>query len=385
MKARPQLGVVFFTVFLDLVGFGIVIPILPLYAEHMHASDRQIGLLLASYSLMQLVFAPLWGRLSDRVGRRPILLISIAGSGLSQLGYALAPSFAGLVIARTIAGACGANISAAQAYVADVTEESDRARGMGVLGAALGLGFVFGPAIGGALGHVSPTLPFLAAAGFSAVNLMLAFALLHEPRSAGERTRARTITLEGFARTLSDRRLIWAIVLFFVVTFGFANLEVAFSLYLERRFGYGPRGAAWLFTYIGVFIVVIQGLLVRRLVARFGEKRLVVYGNALMAAGFLMLAAVHALGPLLLALAVTSIGNALNTPSLSALISRLAGSDSQGGVLGVAQSAGALARISGPLAGTAAMALGIDAPFLLGAAVLLLASVSAYFAIEQPN
>lgn len=381
---RSKLGVIFFTVFLDLLGFGIVIPILPLYAERMHASDVQIGLLMSIYSLMQLFFAPVWGRLSDRAGRRPVLLISIAGSCLSQLGYAVAPSFAWLIVARGLAGVCGANISAAQAYVADVTEQKDRARGMGLLGAALGLGFVFGPAVGGLLSQHTATLPFLVASGLAALNFVLALVLLDEPRPATMRTPAKTLTRAGLRHALGDPRILWAILLFFIVTFGFSTLEATFSLYIERRFGYGRRGIALLFTYIGFFIIVVQGGLVRRLAPRFGERRLVIAGTSLMALGFLLMAGAHSLAPLLVSLAVVSTGNALNTPALSALISRLAGNDVQGGVLGVSQSAGALARIAGPLAGTSVLVWGLGAPYLLGALVLSLAAGVAMMALRQP-
>ena len=383
-----KLGVVVFTVFLDLLGFGLVIPILPLYAEKLHATDHQIGLLLAVYSFMQLFFAPLWGRLSDRAGRRPVLLVSIAGSCLSQLGYALAPSFGWLVVARGLAGVCGANISAAQAYVADATSEKDRASGMGLLGAALGMGFVFGPALGGLLGPLGPgsgTLPFFVAAALAALNFVLAYFLLTEARPAGERTRARALSLAGLRATLGEPRLLGTIGLFFVVTFGFSNLEATFSLYLDRRFHYDRRAIALLFTYIGVFIIVVQGGLVRRLVPRYGEKRLVVAGTALMAAGMLGMVVVHTLGPLLIALAFVSVGNALNAPALQSLVSRLAGRDVQGGVLGVSQSAGALARITGPLVGTAALAWGLGGPYVLGAIVLATASVLAVSILRQPG
>ncbi|MEO6953720.1 MAG: MFS transporter [Polyangia bacterium] len=380
-----KLGVVVFTVFLDLLGFGLVIPILPLYAEKMHASDHQIGLLLAVYSFMQLFFAPLWGRLSDRAGRRPVLLVSIAGSCLSQLGYALAPSFVWLVVARGLAGVCGANISAAQAYVADATSEKDRASGMGLLGAALGMGFVFGPALGGLLGPKSGALPFFVAAGLAALNFVLAFFLLTEARPAGERTHARSLSVAGLRTTLGTPHLLGTIGLFFVVTFGFSNLEATFSLYLDRRFHYDRRAIALLFTYIGVFIIVVQGGLVRRLVPRYGEKALVIVGTALMAAGMAGMVFVHTLVLLLLTLAFVSVGNALNAPALQSLVSRLAGRDVQGGVLGVAQSASALARITGPLIGTAALAWGLGGPYVLGAIVLAAASLLAMSVLQQPG
>jgi MFS family permease len=185
---------------------------------------------------------------------------------------------------------------------------------------------------------------------------------------------------------MSKPRLGWAIVLFFVITFGFANLEATFSLYLKGRFGYGSESAGWCFAYIGFFIILVQGGLVRRLVPRFGERRLVIVGTATMALGLLALAWAQSPLALYVGLAITAIGNALNTPSLSSLISRLASDDAQGGVLGVSQSAGALARITGPLVGTAVLAaLGLAAPYHLGAVVLLVASMGAALALEQPQ
>ena len=287
-SSSAGLGVIFLTVLLDLLGFGIVIPILPLYAEKLHATDFETGILLAIYSVMQLFFSPIWGRLSDRAGRRPVLLISILGSCGSQLGYALAPSFWWLVVARGFAGICGANITAAQAYIADVTDESRRAAGMGMLGAAMGLGFIFGPAVGGFLSQRSATLPFFVAAALAGINFISALAILKEPRPASERTRARTLTWAGLVRTASTPRLATLMLLFFVVTFGFANLEATFSLFLERRFQYGRREASYMFTYIGVLMVIVQGGFVRRLVPRFGEKRLIVIGTLLMGVGFFL-------------------------------------------------------------------------------------------------
>jgi multidrug resistance protein len=384
-QRRSSLGVIFFTVLLDLLGFGIVIPILPLYAETLHASDRQTGFLLAIYSIMQLIFAPIWGRLSDRAGRRPVLLISILGSCVSQLGYALAPSFWYLVLARAFAGVCGANVTAAQAYIADVTEENRRAAGMGMIGAAMGLGFIFGPAVGGFLSQKSANLPFFVASALAGVNFLSALVILKEPRSAGQRSRARTLTWAGLVRTATTPRLATLMLLFFVVTFGFANLEATFSLYLERAFHYGRREASYMFTYIGVLMVLVQGLLVRRLVPRFGEKRLIVVGTLLMGAGFLMQYASDTVGMLLLSIGVIAVGNGLNTPSLSSLISRGASGDHQGGVLGVSQSAGALARVVGPLVGTWTLAFGANFPYLTGGVTMLVACLFASAFVSQPE
>ena len=284
-----SLGVIFLTVLLDLLGFGIVIPILPLYAEKLHATDFETGILLAIYSVMQLFFSPIWGRLSDRAGRRPVLLISILGSCGSQLGYALAPSFWWLVVARGFAGVCGANITAAQAYIADVTDEKSRAAGMGMLGAAMGLGFVFGPAVGGFLSTRSAEPAVLRRRRARRRQLHLRASSSSRSRAPpAERTRARTLTWAGLVRTATTPRLASLMLLFFVITFGFANLEATFSLFLERRFHYGRREASYMFTYIGVLMVIVQGGMVRRLVPRFGEQKLIIIGTLLMGVGFFM-------------------------------------------------------------------------------------------------
>ncbi len=384
-RRRSSLGIIFLTVLLDLLGFGIVIPILPLYAEKLHATDIETGILLAVYSVMQLIFSPIWGRLSDRAGRRPVLLISILGSCGSQLGYALAPSFWWLVVARGFAGVCGANITAAQAYIADVTDEKNRAAGMGMLGAAMGLGFVFGPAVGGFLSTRSATLPFFVAAGLAAVNFVSALTILKEPRSRQERTKARTLSWGGLVRTASTPRLLTLMLLFFVVTFGFANLEATFSLYLERQFHYGRREASYLFTYIGVLMVLVQGGLVRWLAPKVGERSLIIAGTLLMSCGFLLQWQATTVAMLLVAIAITAIGNGFNTPSLSSLISRAAAGEHQGGVLGVSQAMGALARVVGPLVGTATLAFGVRVPYLTGGLTLLLACLFATAFVRQPS
>jgi MFS transporter, DHA1 family, tetracycline resistance protein len=382
---RRPLAVLFLTVFLDLLGFGMVIPILPLYAEKLQATDVETGILLAVYSVMQLFFSPVWGRLSDRHGRRPVLLISIFGSCISQLGFAFAPTYGWLLVARGFAGVCGANITAAQAYIADVTDEKSRAAGMGMLGAAFGLGFVFGPAAGGFLSGYSPTLPFLVAGVLAGINFVLAFFILPEPRPAAERSHARTLTWEGLVRTVSTPRLLVLMILFFVITFGFANLEGTFSLYLERQFHYGRKETSWLFTFIGVMMVIVQGGLVRRLVPRVGERKLVIAGTLLMGVGFFLQYAADSLGFLLVAIGITAIGNGLNTPSLSSLISRSASGEQQGGVLGVAQACGALARVVGPIVGTWTLAFGTTMPYMTGGVAMLAACLFAAAFVRQPG
>lgn len=374
----------FLTVFLDLVGFGMIIPILPTYAESMHATDVEAGFLQAIYSIMQLGFSPIWGRISDRIGRRPVLLVSILGSCGSQLGFAFAPSFWWLVVARGFAGVCGANITAAQAYVADVTDAKSRAAGMGMFGAAMGLGFVLGPAIGAGLVQISPQTPFLAAGCLAGVNFVLAWFILKEPRTASERSEARALSWSAVIATIKTPKLLSLIVLFFLVTLGFANLESTFSFFLERRFSYGQREASFVFAYIGVILIGVQGGLVRRLVPRFGERRLVWFGTGMMAVGFVGLWVSDNLLSLLVSLFIIGVGNGVNTPSLSSLISRSAGGDRQGGVLGVNQAAGALARTLGPLLGTFMLRFDATTPYLTGAIILACACAFAVANVAEP-
>ncbi|OGG45514.1 MAG: hypothetical protein A3F84_22745 [Candidatus Handelsmanbacteria bacterium RIFCSPLOWO2_12_FULL_64_10] len=353
MKGSP-LVVLFLTVFIDLLGFGIVLPLLPYYAEGFGAGPLAVTLLSSSYSLMQFLFAPVWGRLSDRVGRRPILVLSLAGSALSYLLFGLAGSLAALFATRLLAGVCAANISTAQAYIADVTTPETRAKGMGMIGAAFGLGFIFGPAVGGALSRYGYAVPAFFAAGLSLAALALA--LFRLPESL----RRRIDNPGGAARGGFDLGRLWAalvhprmgllLLIFFCSVFAFANLEATFALFVERaaRFGYTARETGYLFAYMGVLMSLMQGGLVGRLARRFGERRLVAAGTLMLAAGLGVVPLAPGLGGLMGALALLAFGVGMNTPSLSSLISRSAGADEQGGVLGVSQSMSSLARILGP-------------------------------------
>lgn len=378
MKRSP-LSVVFLTVFLDLVGFGIVIPLLPLYAERYGAGPVAVTWLVAVYSLMQFLFAPWWGSLSDRVGRRPVLLVGLFGSAVSYLVFGLAGSLAVLFLGRILAGIMGANVGVAQAYIADVTSPAERARGMGLIGAAFGLGFIFGPAIGGALSHFGPAVPFLGAAALAAGNGILALARLPESlpaerrtaRAAGAGLRAR---MRALARVAADphMRPLYAAAL--LVTLALAGMEATFSLWADRRWELTPAGVAYLFAYIGVIAVLVQGFLVGRLVRRMGERRVALVGAVALAAGLAGVPLAPSMGMLGLALAAFAFGQGTVTPALSALVSHAAPSGAQGRLLGVSQSLSALGRVVGPVAGGIAFArVGIGAPYLAGAGLVLLA------------
>ena len=374
MKDRPALGILFLVVFVDLLGFGMVIPVMALYARALGASEASTGWLSTLYSLMQLGFAPVWGRLSDRIGRRPVLLVSIAMTAVAFLLYGLAGTFAVLLASRAFAGAATANIAIAQAYVADVTPPEERARGMGIIGAAFGLGFVLGPALGGLLSTHSLALPGLAAAGLSALNLVGAFFLLPEPAHRGAApvsSRSLSTLLEALRRP-GVRRVI---VIYFLAVAAFSAMESTYAFLATNRYGLSDRHVAYVFAYIGVLVVVTQGVFIGPLTRALGEKRLLVIGAALQALGLAWLPFADGVPGLLLASAPLSVGSGLASPALSALLSRLSPDEEQGGALGVGQSAAALGRILGPESGTLSFARWQPAPYLGGAVIMAAAAL----------
>ena len=356
MKRSP-LVVIFTTVFIDLVGFGIVIPVLPFYAEGslFNATPRTVGLLFASYSVMQLIFSPILGRLSDKHGRRPVLLISIIGTGIGFLILGFATTLWMLFVGRILDGITGGNISTAQAYIADITTKEDRAKGMGLIGAAFGLGFVFGPAIGGVLSHWGIGVPFLFAAGLCFANALLLYFTLPETVTPDHPARVSAAGGRGLAQliqSLRNPRLGYVLIIYFLFIVAFSIMTTSFSLYTIFRFGYDAQHNGYLFAYVGLIAVVIQGGLIGRLVKKFGEFPLVVFGAFCFAAS---LFAVPLVGPaagglaaLLLGGGVFSLGNSLATPALTSLASKSVGAAEQGTVLGVTQSVASLARAVGP-------------------------------------
>src|SRR5919112_1108827 len=359
MKRSPLI-VIFTTVFIDLVGFGIVIPVLPFYAEGtaFNATPRTVGLLFASYSIMQLIFSPILGGLSDKHGRRPVLLLSIIGTGIGFLVLGFAKSIFMLFAGRIIDGITGGNISTAQAYIADVTTEENRAKGMGLIGAAFGLGFIFGPAVGGILSRWGAHVPFLFAGALSLANATLLYFVLPETVTADHpaRTSAATGRWSQLARALKQSRLAFVLAVYFLFVTAFSVMTSSFGLFTLYRFGFDAHDTGWIFAFVGVVGALVQGGLIGRLVKAFGEPPLVIAGALLFA---LSLVLIPLTGPqtgmmALLALgALFALGNGLATPSLNALASKSAGAAEQGGVLGVTQSVASLSRVVGPLISSA--------------------------------
>ena len=355
MKRSPLL-VIFITVFIDLVGFGIVIPVLPYYAEgtKFGATPSQIGLLFASYSVMQLVFSPVLGRLSDKYGRRPVLLTSLLGTAFGFLILGFATTLSMLFLGRIIDGISGGNISTAQAYIADVTTKENRAKGMGLIGAAFGLGFVFGPAIGGILSRWGINVPFLFAGGLALANAVLLYFTLPETVTPDHPARVSAASGRSWTQlfaALREPALAFVMSIYFLSIIAFSIMTAVFSLFMLFRFGYDPWHVGWIFAFVGIVSAIIQGGLIGKLVKRFGEPALVIAGALLFSASLFITPFVTVgmgvVGILLIG-GMSSAGNALMAPALTSLGSKSASARDQGSVLGVMQSVASLARAVGP-------------------------------------
>ncbi len=369
--------IVFVTVFIDLLGFGIIIPLMPFYATHFGASAFQVGMLATSFSLMQFLFAPLWGRWSDVIGRRPIILIGLLGSAVSYLAFGLAHSLTLLFVSRCLAGIAGANIPTAQAYIADSTTPENRAKGMGMVGAAFGLGFIFGPALGGFLSQWGYQAPALFAAGLSLLNFLAALVLLPESLPPERRTTARRRSrVEVFRHAIARPRLPTVLAVFFLIVSAFASFESMFALYSQARFGFDSVTIGFLFAGVGVILAIVQGLLVGRVVRRLGEHRLVPAAIALLAIGLALVWVAGSVPALAFASAVIAVGMGFQSPSMLSVISQLSDPADQGAMLGVSQSLGSLGRIVGPLWGGFVFdRFGHAAPFASAALVMSVACV----------
>jgi len=375
---RSRLGVIFLTVLIDLIGFGIIMPILPMYAQRFGAQGIGYGALVFVFSAMQFLATALLGRLSDRIGRRPILLTTMLFNAAGYILFAFAPSYAVLFLARVISGFASGNLSAAQAYVADITPPAERARGMGTIGAAFGIGFVLGPMIGGLadhyLGHVAPGL---IAAGLSLINFLSASAILRESLATEHRTARPLLDFGHMGAALGREQLRPLMLVWLIAPFAFAGYTVALPLHATAALGWGAKELGWLFVVIGTIAAAVQGFLFGRIERRTGARALLVVGLFGMAVS---IAAVPYAATSLQLYAWTvplAFANSLFAPAASGLVSIYADPTEQGTILGAAQAFAALGRSLGPLAaGWAYDGLGQRTAFLLAGAVMLVAGVS---------
>jgi MFS family permease len=390
---RSSLAIIFVTVFIDLLGFAIVLPLLPRYARHFEASASALGMLMASFSAMQFIFSPIWGRISDRVGRRPILIMGLAGSTVSYALFGLASSLdptarlAGLspltwlFITRIGAGIFGATISTAQAFIADVTPPAQRARGMALIGAAFGVGFTFGPLLGALfvssdpLGAPSP-YPGYVASGLSGIALLSAIFLLPESlRPDSTPSSFGWFLLGNLSEAMTRTAIAPILVAMFFTTFAFAQFESTLAL-LTQQLGVSDEKNYLVFAYVGFVLALSQGLIVRRLVPRVGEFWMSLAGTVLMAAGLIGVAVSSHLESLVLLcvmIAICVAGFSALTPSLQSLLSRSTRASEQGAILGIGQGITAVSRILGPFIGIVLFYRGgVPFPYWTGAIIMAL-------------
>lgn len=370
LVTRPLL-IIFLTIFVNLVGFGIIIPLLPFYAQTFGASGLVVGLLFAVFSLCQLIAAPALGDLSDRYGRRPVLVFSLAGTVVSFVMLALAHSLVMLFAARIVDGLSGGNISTARAYVADITAPKDRARAYGLIGAAFGLGFIFGPALSGILAKISYTAPIWAAAGLTLVATIMAWGWLPE---TVHRARAGTGNPFSYLPELLHRPVVRRMLLIdFVYWASFAVFQTTFALFTARRFGFDAPQTGYVFAGFGVLGAIIQGGLIRPIVRRLGDRTTFRLGLCCGAVGLVASSMTHSLIWFMAALIPLAFGIGFGHPTMATLVSLAAHGDEQGRVQGAAGAVESLARTIGPVWGNDSLErFGDSTPYLSAAALLLL-------------
>lgn len=363
---RQSLLVLFSVVVLDLIGFGIVVPILPFYAKQFGANATILGLLLASYSAMQFLFSPIWGRLSDRIGRKKVMLFTIAGSAASLALLGLANSLPLLFVGRLLSGAFAANISVASAYATDVSSEENRAKAMGLIGAAFGIGFLLGPALGGVLSRHGYHVPFLAAAGLSALNLVYAAVSLQEPAHHHRvAEKIKTSLLKDHPEVL---RLC---VVHFVFTVAVNQLESVFAFFMMERFSYDAIHVAYILAMMALIMVGIQGGAIRALSQRYGEIFLMIAGSLMLTVSFVAVPWSPTVGLLLLPLGLASIGRAISQPALMSLVSKKSPTHMRGAVMGTFQASASLGRVIGPMIAGYLFDLSIPYPFYLAGGLMV--------------
>ena len=383
---KSKLLLLFLTLFFVMLGFGIIIPNLAYYAKEIGATTTEIAILMSIYSGMQLLFAPIWGRLSDKHGRKPAILLGLLGNAIALVGFGLAKTYGWLFIARCGAGiASAAVLPSVMAYVADITTAEERGRGMGLMGAAMGLGFILGPAIGGVMG--SHDMPFFVAGGLSLLTFFFASVLLPESLQKGltdaelEDRHEWISPREIFRQTTLKSPLTPLFLVAFFSTFSFSGLEMTFPLFIEDRWNYGEREMGWMFMFMGAIVVPLQGGLLGRLINRFGERRIILTGLLLNALGMVLLLKAYAFVTLTVYLTITGIGNQLIRPTNTSWISKQT-RIGQGAAIGIMDAFLSLGRILGPLLGGWLYAKEAY-PYIVLAGILVIATFCLYIPLQR--
>ncbi|MES2833113.1 MAG: MFS transporter [Pseudomonadota bacterium] len=380
---KSALAVLFAVVFINLVGFGLVVPLLPFFGQSLKAAPWQIAVMFSAYSLGQFFAEPFWGRLSDRIGRKPVILITVAANAIGYVMLAFAPNIWAAVAIRLFTGLGAGNVSTVQGYVADVTPPEKRAGRMGLIGAAFGLGFIVGPGLGGLLvredlGRLGYQLPIFTAAGIAMLAALGVVFFLKESRARADPAAPRPAFLSGVQDAAKNPVVSRVLLVTLIYMAGFSGMESTFGLWTEARYGWGAREVGLAFMAVGIVSVITQGLIAGRLARRFGESRVLACGCLLFGAGLVgqVLSPVAWMVPVMMALG--AFGMAMTMPNISALISRSVEPDRQGAMLGLNMASSSIARIFGPLiAGAIFSGLGHDWPFLIGAMLTVPAAVMA--------
>ncbi len=388
MRSRPSLAVIFLTVFIDLMGFGILIPILPTFAsKELGVSDFGIGIVVASFSFMQFLFNPILGKLSDKYGRRPFIVGSLLLTSTSYIIFSYANSFFLLLLSRMLGGIGGSNISVAQAYIADITPSDERSKGMGLIGAAFGLGFVFGPMIGGFLSEISYAFAGFASAGFSFLAFLFSVFFLPESNFKREQKTKISFKIFDFAvavKTLKKPVLGILVILYFIIVFSMANIYGTFALLGYKEYNLTDREIGSLFGLIGIISALVQGVLIKYSTKYISDKNLILIGTFLTMIGLGLLPyGINFIGLIIIS-AIFALGTATLQPVILGMVSKYAPEEEQGVVLGFNQSFSAVARILGPLWGGFAFEfLGYEFPFLTGAFFTFVTLFLTYFLLKE--
>ena len=380
---KSALAVLFAVVFINLVGFGLVVPLLPFYGQSLNAAPWEIAVMFSAYSLGQFFAEPFWGRLSDRIGRKPVILITVAANAVGYVMLAFAPTIWAAVAIRLFTGLGAGNVSTVQGYVADVTPPEKRAGRMGLIGAAFGLGFIVGPGLGGLLvrenlGRLGYQLPIFTAAGIALLAALGVIFFLRESRAKADPAAPRPAFLGGVHDAMRNPVVSRVLLVTLIYMAGFSGMESTFGLWTEARYGWGAREVGLAFMAVGIVSVVTQGLIAGRLARRFGESRVLACGCLLFGAGLVGQVLSPAAWMVPVMMAVGAFGMAMTMPNISALISRSVAPDRQGAMLGLNMAASSIARIFGPvIAGAIFSGIGHDWPFLIGAMLTVPAAVMA--------
>lgn len=379
MQSKSALPILFVVMFLVMVGFGIIIPVLPFYAEEIGANPTELGLLMAVYSLMQLIFAPMWGHVSDRIGRKPVMMIGIAGLGLSFLIQAMSSELWMLFAARIIGGILSsANMPTAMAYVADITTEENRGKGMGIVGAATGLGFVFGPAIGGIFSSFSLNMPFFLACGSSFITLILVFLLLKESKQNKEVVSKEKLS---FGKAFSSAVTVLYLVQL-LISLSLSGLEATFAYFAAKKAGLDATQLGYIFMIMGFGSALVQGGLVGRMTKKYGEKIVIQAGIIVSALGFGLILLVNNFATAAIFLTIFGLGNGVIRPSVSSLITKTSNAG-YGSSTGLLSSFDSLGRIIGPPLGGWLFSLAIGLPYISGAIISMAAFI--LFLLFRPS